>query len=76
MEKHLRRVQACQLEQGLVLKTVATQRHNTCLSVLVENAGLSSVMLSTLTTMWKKAENLIQSEGHILKVPWLSDEKA
>ena len=26
--------------------------------------------------MWKKAENLIQSEGHILKVPWLSDEKA
>ena len=26
--------------------------------------------------MWKKVENLVQSEEHILKAPWLSDEKA
>ena len=77
-EKHLKKVQTCQLEQGLESKTAAIehagvyQRQNTCLSVSVENAGLSSISLSTLTGMWKKAENLIQSEGHILKAPWLS----
>ena len=75
-------MQTCQLEQDLELKTAAIehagvyQRQNTCLSVSVENAGLSSISLSTLTGMWKKAENLIQSEGHILKAPWLSDKKA
>ena len=26
--------------------------------------------------MWKKAEHLIQSDGHILKAPWLLNEKA
>ena len=79
-EKHLKKVQTCQLEQVLESKTAtkheSVKQPHTHLSVSVENAGLSSISFSTLTSMWKKAENLIQSEGHILKAPWLSDEKA
>ena len=26
--------------------------------------------------MWKKAENLVNSKGHVLTAPWLSDNKA
>ena len=63
-------MQTCQVVQGLELKAATEhasikQQHNTCLSVSVENAGLSSISYSTLTSMWKKTENLIQSEGHI-----------
>ena len=29
--------------------------------------------MSTLQNMWKKAENLVQHEGNVLKVPWSSD---
>ena len=59
-EKHLRKVQTFQLHVKQ-LSSTATQPHNTHLSVPVENdaAGLSSVSFSTLTSMCKKAENLI-----------------
>ena len=80
-DKHLKKVQTCQLQQASESKTATEhvsvkQPWSTHLSVSVENAGLSSISYSTLISMWKTAENQIHSEGHILKAPWLSDEKA
>ena len=74
-------MQTCQLQQASESKTATEhvgvkQPFSTHLSVSVENAGLSSISFLTLISMWKKAENLIHSEGHILKAPWLTDEKA
>lgn len=48
---------------------VATTTH---LSFSVENVRLSTISFSGI---WKKAESLNQSEGHILKAPWIADEK-
>lgn len=79
--KHLKKVQSCQVKQISPLMTASThentkQPHIAYLSVLVENAGLSTISYSTLSNIWNKAEKLVLSEGHILKVPWLLDEKA
>ena len=79
--RHLKKVHSCQLKQILPQMTATThentkQPHIAHLSVSVENAGLSMISYSTLSSMWNKAEKLVLSEGHILKVPWLSDEKA
>ena len=59
-EKHLKKVQTCQVEQGLELKAAmehasVKQQHNTFLSVSVENAGLSSILYSTLTSIVEKS---------------------
>ena len=46
------------------------------LSVPVDECEVTSVSLSTLRNIWSKAEQLIRSDGHIIKVPWLSDDMA
>ena len=46
------------------------------LSVPVDKCEITSVSQSTLRSIWSKAELLIRSEGHIIKVPWLSDDMA
>ncbi len=85
-DKHLKKVQTCQLKQPSPSATAESQiasagadRGATCstrLSVSVQNCGLSKVSQSTLEGIWKKAEILIHSVGNILKAPWISDEKA
>ena len=46
------------------------------LSVSVEHCGISHVSLSTLQNIWKKAQDLLQSKGSVLKAPWLPGDKA
>ena len=53
----------------LLQNVQAPNNHITCLSVSVENAGLSS-SYSTLTSMWKKSRRPDSVR------PWLSSEKA
>ena len=80
-EAKTRQVHSCQLKQIMPQMTATThentkQPHIAHLSVSVENAGLSTISYSTLSSMWNKAEKLVLSEGHILKAQSLSDEKA
>lgn len=80
-DKHLKKVQTCQLKQPSPSATAESQiasagadRGATCstrLSVSVQNCGLSKVSQSTLEGIWKKAEILIHSVGNILKAPWI-----
>ena len=46
------------------------------LSVPVHECEIANVSMSTLRNICSKAEKLIKSDGHIIKVPWLSDEMA
>lgn len=46
------------------------------LGIAVGNCGITTVSLPILQGMWKKAENLVQCTGDILKLPWSSDAKA
>lgn len=46
------------------------------LSVPVDECEITSVSQSTLRNIWSKAEQLIRSDGHIIKVPWVSDNMA
>ena len=46
------------------------------LSVSVEEAGLTNIAECTLRNMWAKAEKLVSTDRHILKVPWSKDPKA
>ena len=46
------------------------------LSTPFESSGITTIAQSTLQNMWKKAENLVNSKGHVLTAPWLSDNKA
>ena len=46
------------------------------LSVPVDECEITNVSQSTLRNIWSKAEKLIKSDGHIIKVPWLSDDMA
>jgi len=41
-----------------------------------EGCGISHISNSTLQNIWKKAQELLQTKGSILKVPWLPDDKA
>ena len=82
-DKHLNKVQTCQLKQPSPSATAESQITSsgvdcgdTGLSVSVEKCGLSKVSQSTLEGIWKKAETLIHSKGNILKASWISDEKS
>ena len=46
------------------------------LSVSAEECQIHNISLSTLQNIWSKAEKLIRSDGHIIKVPWLHDDQA
>ena len=46
------------------------------LSVSAEERQIRNISLSTLQGIWSKAEKLIKSDGHIIKVPWLQDDQA
>ena len=43
------------------------------LSVSVDDCGLTNIAQDTLQG---KAESLVKCNGHIIKAPWISDEKA
>ena len=45
------------------------------LSVSLENSGITTLSKGTLEGIWRKAETLIQTDGHIISVPWSSDKK-
>ena len=49
---------------------------STVLEVAAKDCGVTTVSMSILDNMWKKAERLVQSDGGILKVPWSRDKKA
>ncbi len=53
-----------------------TKPTNSILSVPVEECGVTRVAESTLQNMWTKAERLVKSDGHVIKVPWSDDVKA
>ena len=46
------------------------------LSVPVDECEITNVSQSTLRNLWSKAEKLIKSDRHIIKVPWLSNDMA
>ena len=46
------------------------------LSIPFQHCGVTTIAESTLQNIWKKAETLVKSEGHVLNAPWLSDAKA
>lgn len=46
------------------------------LSVPVDECEITSISQSTLRNIWSKAEQLIRSDGYIIKVPWVSDNMA
>ena len=43
------------------------------LSVPVADCGLAGLADSMLQNMWAKAERQVNSDGHIIRVPWSSD---
>ena len=45
------------------------------ISVSVDECGIANVAQS-LQGIWNKAESLVLSDGHVIKAPWVSDEKA
>ena len=45
------------------------------LSVSLENSGITILSKGTLEGIWRKAETLIQTDGHVISVPWNSDKK-
>jgi len=45
------------------------------LSVAFENSGITTLSKGTLEGIWKKAETLIQTNGHIISVSWSTDKK-
>lgn len=45
------------------------------LIVSVENCRMTGVAESTIRSIWKKAEVLVKTHGHIIKVPWSDDQK-
>ena len=78
-QKHLKKVQTSQVMPASPVCTsgpISSQQQSTGLSVPIEAAGLPTISSSTLNCMWSKAATLILTDGHILKVPWLSDPKA
>ena len=50
--------------------------NDSVLSVSAEECQIRNISLSTLQGIWSKAEKLIKSDGHIIKVPWLQDDQA
>ena len=42
------------------------------LSVSPENSGITTLSKGTLEGIWRKAETLIQTDSHIISVPWSS----
>jgi hypothetical protein len=46
------------------------------LGVPVEYVSGSGISSQTLQRIWKKAEQLLSSDNHIMKIPWLTDQKA
>ncbi len=56
--------------------TKPTAALHSVLSVPVEECGVTSVAMSTLRNMWTKAERLVKSDGHVIKVPWSDDVKS
>ena len=75
-EKHMKKVQSCKVTKKMVSTSCSSSVST--LSIPVEECGVTTVAPSiyTLNNIWKKAANLVTSEGHILNAPWLSDEKA
>ena len=47
----------------------------TILDVKVEDCGITTVSMSVLKNMWRKAKHIPRSKGGILKVPWSSDKE-
>ena len=45
------------------------------LSISFENAGTTTLSKGTLEGIWKKAETLVQTDGHIISVPWSTDKR-
>ena len=43
------------------------------ISVSVGECGITNVAQSTLQGIWNKAESLVQSDGHVIKAPWVSE---
>ena len=41
----------------------------------MKESGLFGMSESMLQNMWTKAEGLVASDGHIVKVPWSGDAK-
>ena len=79
--RHLKKVQTSQVtvappSSSCTLRKLSVQEQSVGLSVPIEMSGLSTISSSTLACVWRKAAALVQVDGHILKVPWLSDTKA
>ena len=80
-EKHMKKVQSCKVTKKAVGASCSPESASgssfvSTLSVPVEKSGVTAIAPSTLNNIWKKAEVLVASEGHIINAPWLSDEKA
>lgn len=71
---HMKKVQSCKVTKKMV--STSCSYSVSTLSIPVEECGITTIAPSTLNNIWKKAANLVMSEGHILNAPWLSDEKA
>ncbi len=72
-EKHMLKVQKYKLvptiDQSIAPSTL---KNNTLsLSIPVQHCGISHVSHSTLQNIWKKAEDILQWKGSVLKAPWL-----
>ena len=48
----------------------------TVLGIAAEDCGITTISLSMLQGMWKKAENLVQCKCNVLKLPWCFDVKS
>ena len=72
---HIKKV-FCQKPVKALENSQSSIRDLPVLSVPVDECEITSVSRSTLRSIWSKAEQLIRSEGHIIKVPWLSDDMA
>ena len=48
----------------------------TVLGIAAKDCGITTISLSMLQGMWKKAENLVQCKGNVLKLPWCFDVKS
>ena len=86
-ERHMKQVLSCTVtghsfENTHSVLSATSSSHSdaenhppTILDVKVEDCGITTVSMSVLKNMWRKAEHILRSKGGILKVPWSSDKE-
>lgn len=75
-ERHMKKVLTYELEAAAVKSRAGPSKPGSRIGVSVEDSGVKNIAQSTLRGIWEKADNLLKSDGSIMKAAWISDDKA